>query len=178
MRYLPALVLLAVVVLGCVENRENGKVEVPTLPPVVTYDRAIGACNLTGLTGITLNNYSGKWMWELTFENGTTTVFCRVDGKGKNVSIIKLPVTLHSDPIPLRKIRIDEHAAFEAAIENERVVKWIENHNARIDRISLESSPKVTLWRIYLSAEKSFLMVAVNATSGDLISVRGASFGW
>lgn len=82
--------------------------------------------------------------------------------------------------IPLDKVRIDEHAAFETAVKNESAAKWLAKHkNADLDGISLESSSKVTLWRIILADEVNFavLMVAVNATSGEIISVRGADFG-
>ncbi len=125
------VVLLAILLAGCVDNEDRNVLNVSiTLPPTISYNQAIKACNLTNPTGITLSNQSGRWVWELTFENGTTTIFCRVDEKGE-LSVTKLPGTLHSDPIPLSRIRIDEYAAFNIAIENEEVAKWINTHNAR-----------------------------------------------
>ncbi|AEA46295.1 PepSY domain-containing protein [Archaeoglobus veneficus] len=194
MRYMAtALIILtgAVILVGCSDSREVQEdtginVSQVTLPPTISYNQAIQVCNLTNLTHITLKNYDGRWEWSLTFAENGLIYHCRIDAKsGKVIStegmnLPNLPNIQPPTPIPLKKIKIDEHAAFKAAIKNEEVVKWLTLHkNASIDRISLESSPKVTLWRIAWADESSFavLMVAVNATSGELISVRGASFG-
>jgi len=197
MRYrIPIMILFVVILLSGCSDRNNQKgirnetevnfSSINLLPQTISYDQAVQTCNLTNLTHITLKNYNGRWEWSLTFVENGKVYYCRVDAKsGKVISVWRanLPNLSGIKPpslIPFEKIRIDEHVAFETAIKNRGVAEWLAVHkNATLDRISLENSPRVILWRITWTDESNFavLMAAVNATGGELISVRGASFG-
>ncbi len=188
MRYWIAALFLLVLLSGCSDrNDQSEKVNFSSadLPKTISYIQAIQACNLTNLTNIALKNHYGRWEWSLTFFESNKLYYCRVDSEGELVYVerLDLPNLSGIEPpktIPLDKIRIDEHVAFETAVKNESAAKWLAKHkNADLDGISLESSFKVTLWRVTWTDEANFavLMVAVNATSGEVISVRGAGFG-
>lgn len=187
MKYLLIFVTLtAITLIGCSNVQDVEKdahkenIDKFTLPPTVSYIEAIRVCNLTNLTHLTLKNYNGRWIWNLaTFSNeNLIRIGCRVnaeDGKVIKIEQIVLPnLPVSTKYIPAEKIKIDEHSAVEIALKNKEVVEWLAKHdNAIIDRISLESSPKHTLWRIMWADESRFavLTASINATTGEQISV-------
>lgn len=200
MRYLLIFVILitGTVLIGCSEDQKDNQrikqgeeigvsdMSLPNLPDTVSYSEAIKACNFTNLTSITLKKHDKRLEWMLSFYIDGLVVFCNVDARDGTVTDTKqmqfpdLPGSSPPRRVPLEKIKVNSQSAVKISLENEKVKKWLKKYeNAVLDKISLESSPKNTLWRITWEDRDNFavLMAAVNATTGEQISVRGTSFG-
>jgi len=164
------------------EKIEN---EIPKLHSVISYEEALNICNLPNVSGITLSNDKNNCQWFVSNFGKGFAIECRVnaiDGDLISNEKYSLPELPGEEPkhIPLNEIKIGERAAVNTALNDERVIEWYTEHeNGIIEKVSLEGTDYPILWRISFEDKSSFslLSASVNASSGEIISVRGMDLG-